>query len=146
MTSFDDVRDEIYAHFEDLPTIYLSTSVDGQPRVRPVTLVKIGEDLYVFTSQSTDKVSEITSNPKAEFCVVIEEEVVGRGTVRVKCDVKVITDPDIKSSMSEKCAFFTQYWSCPEDPEYTLLKLVPTGMAYMPPGKMTADEYLCECE
>jgi hypothetical protein len=43
------LRHEVWSHFGELQHVFLATAEDDQPRLRPVTLIRLGGKLFVAT-------------------------------------------------------------------------------------------------
>jgi len=46
---FDDLKEEVWGYFKDRQFIFLATSEEDQPRVRPVTLFYLDGRFWVLT-------------------------------------------------------------------------------------------------
>ena len=127
------LKQEIWENFVEFQHVFLATVDDDQPRVRPVTLIHLLDKLFVATGSGDAKVRQIRQNPKAEFCLLLEkgEE---KGTVRMECLAKIVTDKGVKARLYEKVPFLKEFWKTPEDPSYALISLEPIGFEYLKPG------------
>jgi len=131
------LRREVWSHFGELQNVFLATADGDQPRLRPVTLMRLGDRLFFATGAGDAKVKQIRSNMKVEFCLLLEKGA-SKGTVRAECLAKIVTDLAVKSELYNKVPFMKEFWSSPEDKTYTLIGLTPKGFEYMPIGSMQA--------
>jgi uncharacterized pyridoxamine 5'-phosphate oxidase family protein len=131
------LRREVWSHFGDLQNVFLATVEGDQPRLRPVTLMRLGDRLFFATGVGDAKVRQIESNAKVEFCLLLEKGE-SKGTVRAECLAKVVIDLAMKSELYNKVPFMKEFWSSPEDKRYALIELTPKGFEYMPIGSMQA--------
>ena len=58
------VKDEVWNYFKDSQYIFLATSEENQPRVRPVTLIYFDKKFWITTGTNNNKVAQIQKNPK----------------------------------------------------------------------------------
>lgn len=78
------LRKEVWSHFGELQNVFLATVEGDQPRLRPVTLIRLGNRLFFATGGGDAKVEQIKRNPKVEFCLLLEKGE-SKGTVRTEC-------------------------------------------------------------
>jgi general stress protein 26 len=137
---FDDLKEEVWGHFKDYQHIFLATSEEDQPRVRPVTLVCLDEKFWVLTGTKNAKTKQIRKNPKIEFCLLFQKGE-QRGYVRAAGLAKIIQDRKTKVKIAEHCDFFGEHWKGPNDPDYTLIELYLTEIEYLRPKEMLAQGF-----
>lgn len=133
----DELRREIWGHFDEQQYVFLATAEGNQPRVRPVTLIKLQNKLLVATGSRDAKVLQMKSNPKTEFCLLIEKGE-KKGTIRAECTAKIIEDLSVKTTVFNKIPFMKEFFKTPSDPSYTLVELNPIGFEYMRPDSHQA--------
>jgi len=131
------LKREVWSLFGELQNIYLATVEGDQPRLRPVTLIRSGDRLFFATGAGDAKTVQIKGNPKVEFCMLLEKGE-SKGTLRVECLAKAVTDMSVKSDLYNRVAFMKQFWSSPEDERFMLFELTPKGFEYMAIGSMQA--------
>jgi len=137
---FKDFKSEIWRHFEDYQHVFLATEENGQPKVRPVTLVNFDQRFWVLTGTNNAKVRQIQKNPKVEFCLLLEEGG-HRGYIRAAGFAKIIGNRKTKVKIAKHCEFFSEHWKSPDDPDYTLLELKLNEIEYMRPNEVTARRF-----
>jgi len=133
----ESLKREIWSLFSGLQNVFLATADGDQPRLRPVTMMRLGDRLFFATGISDAKVKQIRGNPKVEFCLLLEKGE-SKGTVRAECLAKIVTDNVVKSELYNKVPIMKEFWSSPEDKTYALIELTPRGFEFMPVGSMQA--------
>ena len=56
MAKDKDLKFEVWAHFKDSQHVFIATEQNGQPRVRPVTLVFSDQRFWVLTGTNNAKI------------------------------------------------------------------------------------------
>jgi general stress protein 26 len=105
------------------PTAFMAT-VDGKsPRVRPMALDAIwGNKIYGSTFSLSDKVQQLTRNDVAEIAWMDPQ----CRHVRIRAKVSCCKNQELKKKYyEEKAQHLKDYFSGPNDPNYTLLEIVP---------------------
>ena len=134
------VKDEVWNYFKDSQYIFLSTSEENQPRVRPVTLIYFDKKFWITTGTNNNKVAQIQKNPKIEFCLIVKKE--GRqGYVRGTGLAKIIKDKKQKEKIAKHCDFFSEFWESPDDPNYTLIELSINEIEYLRPDEINVCKF-----
>jgi uncharacterized pyridoxamine 5'-phosphate oxidase family protein len=133
----DRLRKEIWRNFVEQQHVFLATADGDQPRLRPVTLIRLGDRLFIATGAGDAKVKQIRQNSKTEFCLLLEKGE-QKGTIRAECLAQIVKDKAVKTEAYHKIPFMKEFWSSPEDPRYALIELKPTGYEYMRIGSMEA--------
>jgi len=136
--SREDAVREVMAHFQRQNIIHMATVEGDQPRVRPVTLVHLDDELYVITGArggaETGKVRQIKEKPKVEFYMTIE----GEGSqvfIRGETVASIVEDPELKGRLYGEIGWAKSYFEGPEDPSYILLHMEPKAFRYRKPGE-----------
>ena len=139
--TLEEMKQEVWGHFRPSQEVFLATAEVGQPRVRPVTLIDYDEKFWIATGTRSQKARQIRQNPNVEFCLpVVDGDL--RGYIRVAGVADRVRDPDIRRSIGERFALFDQYWSGPDDPDYTLLRITRVEVEYLPPGESDAVTFM----
>jgi general stress protein 26 len=126
---------QILNKFKETQFVALAT-IDGiQPRVRPMTLINLDRRFWMVTSTSSNKVIQIKQNSNVEFTYQFSENSEDR-CIRILGKAKIIKDKKIKTSIAKRISFFNNYWSSPEDPDFTLLEILPDELQYVAPSGM----------
>jgi uncharacterized pyridoxamine 5'-phosphate oxidase family protein len=135
------VRDEIWSNFNEYRIVYFATLFDDQPRVRPITMVPLDDELWILTGTKDAKMKELEKNPKIEVCLPVKKEE-HTGSARFSGHAVVIKDKETKKNIAARVDYFKEFWETPEDPNFTLLKMKFNEVEYMRPGEIIAKKYL----
>jgi general stress protein 26 len=135
MTYTSDEVGQILNKFKETQFVALATMDGIRPRVRPMTLINLERRFWMVTSTSSSKVIQITQNPNVEFTYQFNENSEDC-CIRILGKAKIIKDKKTKTSIAKRIYFFNNYWSSPEDSDYTLLEILPDELQYVAPSGM----------
>ena len=125
---------EVWRRFKDFQHVSLATIEDDHPRVRPVTLIHLNKRFWVTTDTTSAKVKQIQKNPRMELSFIFKEK--GRDCcIRVAGIAKIIKDKETKARIAKHCDFFSEHWKSVDDPDYTLLEILPAEIQCVTPEK-----------
>jgi uncharacterized pyridoxamine 5'-phosphate oxidase family protein len=113
-----EARKLTWENLKDCRIVYLATVEDDQPRVRPVTLMRKGTDLFTVSMLKSAKVNQIRKNGKVEFAFCIPD--IGFNAIRVECIAEVVEDDEVKAEVYDS-------------PEHALIRLTPTKFTILIP-------------
>ncbi len=101
----------------------------GQPRVRPVSPVRVDEDftVYVANLASYQKTQEIAANPRVELAYLSPDH----DQVRLTGTAVVETDTTTIAAIWEKNPLLRQYLGTPENPQFILYRIDPSRVRFM---------------
>ena len=131
----EDLKKEALAHLSGYSSVMLATVDAEGPYVRPVTLIEFDNAYWIETGTTSSKVRQIRDNPNVELCLVFTDDT-NSGYIRLAGRAEIVTAGAIRKSVSSHTEFFANYWSGPDDPNFTLLRVVPAAVEYMRPGEM----------
>lgn len=134
------VREEVWNYFVDLQFVFLATSEENQPRVRPVTLIYFDKKFWITTGTNNNKVAQIQKNPKIEFCLLVKKED-KQGYVRGIGLAKIVKEKEQKEKIAKHCDFFSDFWESPDDPDYTLIELSINEIEYLKPNEINVCKF-----
>lgn len=102
---------------------------EGQPRVRPVSPVRVDEDftIYVANLAVYQKTREIAANPKVELAYLSPDH----DQVRITGLATIETDPEVIAAIWEKNPLLRQYLGTPENPQFVLYRIDPRQVRFM---------------
>lgn len=102
---------------------------EGQPRVRPVSPVRVDADFTVFVANLAvyQKTREIAANPRVELAYLSP----GHDQVRITGMATVETDPETLSAIWEKNPLLRQYLGSPDNPQFVLYRIDPSQVRFM---------------
>ena len=105
-------------------------TIDGdQPRVRPVSPVRVDEDftIYVANLRSYGKTHEIAANPKVELNYLDD----AHDQVRVTGVAEVLTDEAILREIWEVNPLLRRYLGSPDNPALVIYRIRPNRVRFM---------------
>jgi general stress protein 26 len=135
MTYASDEVGQILSQFKETQFVALATMDGMRPRVRPMTLIYLDRRFWMVTSTSSNKVTQIEQNANVEFTYQFDENNEDC-CIRILGKAQIIRDKETKTSIAKRIGFFNNYWSSPEDPDYTLLEILPDELQYVAPSGM----------
>ena len=109
--SLDELRKVTWECLKDCQVVFLATVDGDRPRVRPVTLLRKGNDLFTVSGLKSSKVKQIMKNPRVEFAFSVSNA--GFNSIRVECTAEIVNDKKIRAEVYDS-------------PEHALIRLVPT--------------------
>ena len=136
----EDLKKEVLTHLSGYSSVMLATvDVDG-PHVRPITLIEFDNAYWIETGTTSAKIRQIRDNPKVELCLVFADGT-NSGYIRLGARAEIVTDSIIRERVSAHTEFFADYWNGADDPNFTLLRVVPASVEYMRPGEMEPHKF-----
>jgi general stress protein 26 len=107
----------------------LLATIDGdQPRVRPISLLKIDQfTVYVGNLRRYHKTAEIQANPKVELCFMDPHH----NQVRLTGVAEVVTDRAILEEIWNANPLVRQFLGRIDNPEFILYRISPRRVRYM---------------
>lgn len=135
MPTKEDVRKII----DDAKWGYLATWSPDGPRVRPISgLVDDSMTAWMATGTDSRKVQQIKADPKAEICYCVPS---GMAHIRLSGTIEMVEDKTKREWFYKTQEYMAKFFSSPDDPGYTLLKLTPEKIEVMAEGNMEYEEY-----
>lgn len=106
----------------------LATTDGDQPRVRPVSPVKVdGFTIYVANLRSYGKTAEIAANPRVELCYLDS----AHDQVRITGTAEIVTDPAVLAEIWSANPLLRRYLGTPDNPALIIYRIVPSRVRYM---------------
>ena len=136
----EELRKEIFDYFKQKNIIYLATSKQNKPAVRPVTLIYFENEFFIATGSKDAKSDQIKANNNIEFCYSISNEE-NSGYIRGFGIAMIIDDIPTKQKIMDNIDFIKMFWTKADDPGYTLLKIELKEIEYLKIGKMLANRF-----
>ena len=131
------MAEEVLSWFGEQQVVYLATAEGLQPRVRPMTLIKMGEGFYMITGArggvQAKKLVQIRENPRLEYYMTLEGES-GNGFIRGAGVASEVEDRETKTRVYDLIGWAKNFFDTVDHPDYVLLKLEHTGFSYRRPG------------
>jgi len=114
--------EDVKGYFKTQPLMYLATTEEDQPRVRPMALIYHNEQYWFCSISGRPKIDQIKKNNKVEFALnASDREDVS--TIRGSGKAILIEDLETKKDLSEAIPWFIGYWESHTDPGFTLFRL-----------------------
>ena len=105
-------------------------TIDGdQPRVRPVSPVRVDDDftIYVANLRSYGKTQEIAANPKVELCYLDEKH----DQVRITGRAEVLKEEGLLREIWDSNPLLRRYLGSLENPELVIYRIRPERVRFM---------------
>ena len=106
----------------------LATMEGDQPRVRPVSPVKVdGFVVYVANLRSYQKTKQIATNPKVELCYLSP----AHDQVRISGEAIPETDAAMLEELWSRNPLLRKYLGSRDNPELIIYRIEPTAVRFM---------------
>jgi general stress protein 26 len=117
--------------------VYLATAEGDQPRVRPVSLIRLGERFYVVTGArggvDAGKLRQIRANPRVEYYLPLERDG-SSGFIRAEGTASVVDDPATRGRLHREVGWARDYFPSVDHPDYVLLEIRHSCYGFREPG------------
>lgn len=106
----------------------LATCEGTQPRVRPVSPVKVdGFTIYVANLRRYGKTRELEANPAAEICYTDDEH----NQVRITAQASIVTERPLLEEIWNASPLLRAYLGSLDKPELIIYRFTPSRVRYM---------------
>ncbi|MGC4013163.1 MAG: pyridoxamine 5'-phosphate oxidase family protein [Luteolibacter sp.] len=106
----------------------LATDDGGQPRLRPVSLVRVERfTVWVANLKSYHKTSEIAANPRVELCYLGADH----DQVRITGRAEIESDAALLALIWEKNPLLRAYLGTPDNPALIIYRIRPERVRFM---------------
>ena len=130
--------EEVLSWYGEQQVVYLATADDLQPRVRPMTLIKMGEGFYMITGARggvhANKLVQIRRNPRVEYYMTLEGDE-GNGFIRGEGVTTEVDDKKTKMKVYDLIGWAKNFFDTVDHLDYVLIKIDHTGFNYRKPGE-----------
>ena len=130
--------EEVLSWYGEQQVVYLATVDDLQPRVRPMTLIKMDEGFYMITGARggvhAKKLVQIRRNPRVEYYMTLEGDD-GNGFIRGEGVAAEVDDEATKRRVYDLIGWAKNFFDAVEHPDYVLMRIEHTGFSYRRPGE-----------
>ncbi len=113
--------------------VFLATSMNDQPYIRPVTLIYNKDRFYIATGSADAKTTQIAANPKVEICILFREENYS-GYIRARGCMEAVQDTSLRKEIFDSEEYIRHYWNHPDDEGFILYEMYWRVADYMHPG------------
>jgi uncharacterized pyridoxamine 5'-phosphate oxidase family protein len=127
------LENEIYSHIHGSNSITLATVDVKQPRLRTMTLMYCDDGYFIATGSTSNKVKQLENNPLVEWILPLKKSETN-GYIRAECHSHFVTDKDLKKRLFHTYDFIPKLWNGHEDPNLTVIQLIPSRYEYLRPG------------
>ena len=100
---------EIYSYISGNQYVYFATTLDNQPKIRPMVLFFHKGRFFFVTFSSDSKVAQIKSNKLCEVLLPIKDEFGNTGYVKLTGKAKICNDPYTRQEAQYFCYFFDDF-------------------------------------
>ena len=128
---------DVEGWFRFQQVVYLATAEGDQPRVRPVSLINLGERFYVITGArggvDAEKLKQIRANPKVEYYLPLERDG-SNGFIRGEGTASVVDDAAARERLHREVGWARDYFPSVDHPDYVLMEIVHMCYGFREPG------------
>ena len=125
---------EVYSYITENQYVYLATTQEMQPKIRPMVLFFYKGLFYFVTFTNDPKVAQIKNNKLCEVLLPIKDELNNNGYIKMTGRAKICTDADARYDAAYFCYFFDQYYDGPDDPDFCLIECSFDTFEFLKPG------------
>ena len=130
--------DKIMESFTEQQVVSFATVEDKQPRVRPMTLIKLDDRFYMITGarggKDAKKLQQIRQNPRFEYYLTLKG-VKNDGFIRGMGETWEVEDKDTKKRLYDKITWAANFFDNEHHPDYVLMELRHDGFTYRAPDE-----------
>jgi len=130
----------LHSLFADLQNVALATCEGDQPRVRPMTLIRHADSLYLVTGTGEAKTAQLAANPRVEWFLLLSDEH-GNGYVRGLGTAEIVQSLACKTELFDAVPFIRAYIPAADHPIFALFRLRMTRYEHMAPGDDNVTRY-----
>lgn len=124
----EEVRSRAHAVIANAKFPFLATDDVGQPRVRPVSPVRVeGFTVYVANLRAYGKTREIAANPQVELCYLDAEH----DQVRITGTAEILTNRPLMEEIWASNPLLRRYLGSIDNPELIIYRIQPTRVRFM---------------
>jgi len=125
---------EVYSYLSENQYVYLATTLDMQPKIRPMVLFFYKGRFFFLTFTNDSKVAQIKNNKLCEALLPIKDELGNTGYIKMTGRAAICTDPDARYDAVYFCYFFDQFYDGPDDPDFCLIECKFDNFEFLKPG------------
>ena len=125
---------DIFSYISENQYVYLATTLEMQPKIRPMVLFYYKKKFYFVTFKNDSKIAQIKNNKLCEVLLPIKDELDNNGYIKMTGTAKINNDAFIKEEATYFCYFFDQYYEGPDDPDFCLIECEFGVYEFLKPG------------
>ena len=126
---------DIYSYIAGNQYVYFATTLDNQPKIRPMVLFFYKGKFFFVTFTNDSKIAQIKGNKLCEVLLPIKDEVGNLGYVKMTGKAKICNDPYSRDDAQYFCYFFDDFYEGSDDPNFTLIELNFDSYEILKPGE-----------
>lgn len=127
------MKDILKQYYGEQQVVSFATVEEGQPRVRPMTLIQSDDKFYMITGarggKDAYKLKQLRVNPRFEYYHTLKGEKVD-GFIRGMGDSWEVEDEDVRKKIYDMIPWAKSFFSTLDHPDYVLLELKHDGFSY----------------
>ncbi len=127
------MKDVLKQYYGEQQVVSFATVEEGQPRVRPMTLIHSEDKFYMITGarggKDAYKLKQLRVNPRFEYYHTMKGEKVD-GFIRGMGDSWEVKDEEVKKKIYDMIPWAKSFFSTLDHPDYVLLELKHDGFSY----------------
>jgi len=128
-----EIKNKIRERLASQQMVFLATSAQDRPYVRPVTLIFNKERFFIATGSADAKAAQIATNPNVEICLHFKEGKYS-GYIRARGWLETVHNTAVRKEIFESEEYIRYYWKDPEDTGFILYQMHWQKADYMHPG------------
>lgn len=127
------MKDVLMQYYTEQQVVSFATVEEGQPRVRPMTLIHSDNRFYMITGarggKDAYKLQQLRVNPRFEYYHTLKGEKVD-GFIRGMGDSWEVKDEKVRKKIYDMIPWAKSFFSTLDHPDYVLLELKHDGFSY----------------
>ena len=131
----EQLKTEILNILKENKTGTLATVKNNKPHTRYMTFYNKELTLYTPTGKDTYKVEEIDQNPNVHILIGYTGEGIGDTFLEIEGTAKIDDSQETKDQLWNE--EISKWFDGPNDPNYIVLKIIPSTIRYMNKGEET---------
>ena len=125
---------DVYSYIAGNQYVYFATTLDNQPKIRPMVLFFHQGRFFFITFTNDSKVTQIKRNKLCEVLLPIKDDG-NTGYVKMTGKAKICQDLDARYDAQYFCYFFDDFYDGSNDPNFTLIELIFDCFEILKPGE-----------
>ena len=136
----DELKNKIIDVIKEYPVGSVATIKDAKPWVRYMAM-QTEDNLILYTTAfaSSRKIGQISKDSNVHVTFGADSKNWELPYINVEAKAEVMTDLEIKKKYW--CDMLSRFFKGPEDPNYVVVKIVPSYIEYMSPGVHEPEVY-----
>ena len=128
-----EILEKLMECYGEQQVVSFATVEGKQPRVRPMTLIKINDQFYMITGarggRDAKKLQQIRENPRFEYHLVLKGTD-QNGFIRGMGETWEQEDHETRKKVYDRITWAANFFDSADHPDYVLLELKHDGFSY----------------